>query len=274
MCTTILPDFTAFIAAVLFAVHPIHTEAVSLSLTNIHLDSPLASPSSRLPRNASMYSVGVSCRRLLKSWKFNLRVRWRNIVRPLRPSHQWNLRVQNANAKSSPFYHDDANTFLFRYFVVVGVGDVNRKVLKRLKIAPRDKLFMQTSIYYSPFFLRQSQVTGVVGRAEIICSIFFLAAFIFYTKASRRKKSTGNERKIPSRRAFHVLTMRFLSTIGWRYLFLSVLAVTAAMLCKEQGITICGICAVYEIFVVQKVSSKTKTICSRATSAQTALCSP
>lgn len=135
---------------------------------------------------------------------------------------------------------------------------------------------MQTSIYYSRLFLRQSQVTGVVGRAEIICSIFFLAAFIFYTKASRRKKSTGNERKIPSRRAFHVLTMRFLSTIGWRYLFLSVLAVTAAMLCKEQGITICGICAVYEIFVVQKVSGKTKTICSTATSAssaQTALCS-
>lgn len=45
-------------------------------------------------------------------------------------------------------------------------------------------------------------------------------------------------------------------SIGWRYLFLSVLAVTAAMLCKEQGITICGICAVYEIFVVQKVIKK------------------
>lgn len=39
------------------------------------------------------------------------------------------------------------------------------------------------------------QVTGVVGRAEIICSIFFLAAFIFYTKAARRKKSTGNGRR-------------------------------------------------------------------------------
>lgn len=46
----------------------------------------------------------------------------------------------------------------------------------------------------------------------------------------------------------------FLPDQGWRYLFLSILAVTAAMLCKEQGITICGICAVYEIFVVQKVS--------------------
>lgn len=40
---------------------------------------------------------------------------------------------------------------------------------------------------------------------------------------------------------------------GWRYLLLSIAGVTAAMLCKEQGITICGICAVYEIFVVQKV---------------------
>lgn len=28
------------------------------------------------------------------------------------------------------------------------------------------------------------------------------------------------------------------------------------MLCKEQGITICGICAVYEIFVVQKVKKR------------------
>lgn len=31
MCTTILPDLTAFIAALLFAVHPIHTEAVSIA---------------------------------------------------------------------------------------------------------------------------------------------------------------------------------------------------------------------------------------------------
>lgn len=32
MCRTILPDLTAFIAAMLFAVHPIHTEAVSIVL--------------------------------------------------------------------------------------------------------------------------------------------------------------------------------------------------------------------------------------------------
>lgn len=73
-------------------------------------------------------------------------------------------------------------------------------------------------------------VTGVVGRAETLSSVFFLAAFIFYTKATRRKKATG-----------------------WRYLTLAMIFVATAMLCKEQGITITGICAIYEIFVAQKI---------------------
>lgn len=32
------------------------------------------------------------------------------------------------------------------------------------------------------------------------------------------------------------------------------------MLCKEQGITICGICAVYEIFIVQKVRERERRV--------------
>ncbi|XP_055629787.1 protein O-mannosyl-transferase Tmtc3-like [Toxorhynchites rutilus septentrionalis] len=73
-------------------------------------------------------------------------------------------------------------------------------------------------------------VTGVVGRAETLSSVFFLAAFIFYTKATRRKRSTG-----------------------WRYLSMAIIFVATAMLCKEQGITITGVCAIYEIFVAQKL---------------------
>ena len=38
---------------------------------------------------------------------------------------------------------------------------------------------------------------------------------------------------------------------------LSMVAVATAMLCKEQGITITGICAVYELFVAQKVIAAT-----------------
>ena len=32
--------------------------------------------------------------------------------------------------------------------------------------------------------------------------------------------------------------------------------VATAMLCKEQGITITGVCAIYEIFVAQKVCTR------------------
>lgn len=35
------------------------------------------------------------------------------------------------------------------------------------------------------------QVTGVVGRAENLSSIFFLSAFMFYAKATRSRKTTG-----------------------------------------------------------------------------------
>nr|CAD7392097.1 unnamed protein product [Timema cristinae] len=80
-------------------------------------------------------------------------------------------------------------------------------------------------------------VTGVVGRAETLSSVFFLAAFILYTKATRRKRVTGG--------VFNV--------VGWRPLLLSMLCVLTAMLCKEQGITITGICAVYELIVAQKL---------------------
>ncbi|KAG7329537.1 hypothetical protein KOW79_007711 [Hemibagrus wyckioides] len=71
-------------------------------------------------------------------------------------------------------------------------------------------------------------VTGVVGRAELLSSIFLLAAFLAYTK------SKGPDR-----------------SIVWTPIVLTVLLVAVATLCKEQGITVIGICCVYEVFVAQ-----------------------
>ena len=39
---------------------------------------------------------------------------------------------------------------------------------------------------------------------------------------------------------------------------LTVMLVTIAMLCKEQGITVIGVCCVYEVFIAQKVNLSTK----------------
>ncbi|XP_060080466.1 protein O-mannosyl-transferase TMTC3-like isoform X2 [Ylistrum balloti] len=74
-------------------------------------------------------------------------------------------------------------------------------------------------------------VTGVVGRAEALSSIFFLLALMSFSK------STG-----------------YRSDIGWRPLILTVILVTVAMLCKEQGITVIGVCCVYEVFVAQRAT--------------------
>ncbi|GAA6065449.1 protein O-mannosyl-transferase TMTC3 isoform X1 [Tachysurus ichikawai] len=72
------------------------------------------------------------------------------------------------------------------------------------------------------------QVTGVVGRAELLSSIFLLAAFLAYTK------SKGSDR-----------------SIVWMPIVLTMFLVAVATLCKEQGITVIGICCVYEVFVAQ-----------------------
>ncbi len=39
----------------------------------------------------------------------------------------------------------------------------------------------------------------------------------------------------------------------WNWLLVTIVLVALAMLCKEQGITIIGVCCVYEVFVAQKV---------------------
>jgi len=78
-------------------------------------------------------------------------------------------------------------------------------------------------------------VTGVVGRAELLASIFFLTCLLQYGRVCQQQ----------SRRQYGV---------GWRGLIWTVLMVALAMFSKEQGITVLAVCAVYEVFVAQKLS--------------------
>lgn len=73
-------------------------------------------------------------------------------------------------------------------------------------------------------------VTGVVGRAELLSSIFFLLAFLCYAKAAKSIRTTQ-----------------------WIPLNYFALCLLCSMLSKEQGITIAGICAAYEVFIVQQI---------------------
>lgn len=75
-------------------------------------------------------------------------------------------------------------------------------------------------------------VTGIVGRAELLSSIFYLGAFLTYASAVQQTRKRTK----------------------WTSLFTTFLfCLLCSMLCKEQGITIAGICAAYEIFVIQQM---------------------
>lgn len=105
------------------------------------------------------------------------------------------------------------------------------------------------------------QVTGVVGRAEALSSIFFLAALIMYSNCTSYH---GRISKIPkicyneslfislSKDLLWANEFSFICT-EWPPLLGTVVMVTIAMLCKEQGITVIGVCCVYEVFVAQRV---------------------
>ncbi|CAG4941419.1 unnamed protein product [Colias eurytheme] len=85
------------------------------------------------------------------------------------------------------------------------------------------------AILFAVHPIHTEAVTGVVGRAEMLSSVFFLGALLCYARAASRRRYTD-----------------------WRYVAACTVCVGVAMLCKEQGITVTAACVVYELFVAQK----------------------
>lgn len=86
-------------------------------------------------------------------------------------------------------------------------------------------------------------VSGVVGRADILACLFFLLSFISYRRYCMYRD--GNSHLFP---ADGVVV--YPDTL-WRCACFGSTAVctTAAMLCKEQGVTVLAVCAVYDVFL-------------------------
>ena len=93
-----------------------------------------------------------------------------------------------------------------------------------------------STILFAVHPIHTEAVTGVVGRAELLSSIFFL-----FTLMIDRKTSSTKAASLPER-IFHY--------------FLMLATVALAMFSKEQGVTVLGICFIYELVFVQKVQSE------------------
>lgn len=78
------------------------------------------------------------------------------------------------------------------------------------------------------------QVASVVGRAEVLCCIFFLLSFLVYSKAILLSHSHLASRG-----------MKF----SWTLVIISIALAACSLLSKEQGITVIGVCGVFDILL-------------------------
>ncbi|XP_042110973.1 protein O-mannosyl-transferase TMTC4 isoform X2 [Ovis aries] len=103
---------------------------------------------------------------------------------------------------------------------------------RRLNLAPRSSLL--AALLFAVHPVHTECVAGVVGRADLLGALFFLLSFLGYCKAFRETTKEGTH-----------------STF---WVLLSILLGAVAMLCKEQGITVLGLNAIFDILVIGKLN--------------------
>ncbi|XP_078614416.1 protein O-mannosyl-transferase TMTC4-like [Branchiostoma floridae x Branchiostoma japonicum] len=128
---------------------------------------------------------------------------------------------------------------LLHVFSVI-FGGVRRDVSgERIFAAPRASFLAATLFAVHP--VHTESVAGVVGRAELLCALFFFSAFLCYVRSCH--EGTQDPQCCPE--SFSV-----------RWLAASVVLCAASVLCKEQGITAIGVCSAYDILILCQLDPK------------------
>ncbi|CAB3380082.1 Hypothetical predicted protein [Cloeon dipterum] len=91
------------------------------------------------------------------------------------------------------------------------------------------KASLLASLLFAVHPIHCEAVAGIVGRADLLCALFFFLAFLSYCKSV--------DSSLHSYRIF--------SSVIW--LDLTMIFTMVSMLCKEQGITVLGLCSVYDL---------------------------
>ncbi|XP_072556650.1 protein O-mannosyl-transferase TMTC4 isoform X2 [Paramormyrops kingsleyae] len=78
-------------------------------------------------------------------------------------------------------------------------------------------------------------VAGIVGRADLLCALFFQLSFLTYCRAFQRGNHKGE-------------------IFSARWVIISLMLCAVAMLCKEQGITVLGVNAAFDILLICNIN--------------------
>uniref|UniRef100_A0A8D0CPR8 dolichyl-phosphate-mannose--protein mannosyltransferase n=1 Tax=Sander lucioperca TaxID=283035 RepID=A0A8D0CPR8_SANLU len=103
--------------------------------------------------------------------------------------------------------------------------DVKGRILNH---APKTSLL--AALFFATHPVHTESVAGIVGRADLLCALFFQLSFLTYCKAFNRGRFS----------------------VQW--VVVSLLLCAAAMLCKEQGITVLGVNAAFDVLLICNVN--------------------
>lgn len=92
-------------------------------------------------------------------------------------------------------------------------------------------------------------VASVVGRAEILACLFFLLSLMAYLRSVNCSNLVTSERIV-------------CTEFNWGWLACSMMLAVMALFSKEQGVTVLGVCAVVDVFIVSKVKVELKQLVS------------
>ncbi|KAM9311466.1 protein O-mannosyl-transferase TMTC1 [Gastrophryne carolinensis] len=101
-------------------------------------------------------------------------------------------------------------------------------------VFPERKLALAAGLLFAAHPIHTEAVAGIVGRADVLAGLLFLLAFLAYIRSLEEDSAPD---RLPGTRSPILL-------------LLSLLLGTAAMLVKETGVTVLGVCLVYDFHIL------------------------
>ncbi|NWY56885.1 TMTC1 protein, partial [Chionis minor] len=151
------------------------------------------------------------------------------VTRPLQSSNGSVLfpcRLNILLAGMNPFYFHAVNVILHCLVTLVLMYTCDKAVFKDCRLA------FVTALFFAVHPIHTEAVTGIVGRADVLACLLFLLAFLSYNRSV--DQLYVGEHFPPTASPFFLLLSLFLGT--------------CAMLVKETGVTVFGVCLVYDFF--------------------------
>uniref|UniRef100_A0AAR2LRZ5 dolichyl-phosphate-mannose--protein mannosyltransferase n=1 Tax=Pygocentrus nattereri TaxID=42514 RepID=A0AAR2LRZ5_PYGNA len=101
---------------------------------------------------------------------------------------------------------------------------------KATRLAHVPKASLLAALFFAVHPVHTESVAGIVGRADLLCALFFQLSFLSYCRAFQGGDKSDS------------------FSVSW--IVISLLLCAVAMLCKEQGITVLGVNAAFDILMI------------------------